>query len=136
MGPGLIVGVFFVALILLPVIFYLLTLQNALKEVDPSRRKVSPSNVWLLFIPLFNLIYPFILYPKISASLKNEYAARGLDSYGDFGKGLGITLPILCLASFIPFLGSLASLGGLVVWIIFWSKMYSYKKGLLRTPVT
>ncbi len=135
MGRIEIIVVVFSVVLILPAFFYLLTLQNTLKEVDPTRRKVSPGNVWLLFIPLFNLIYPFILYPQISASLKEEYAARELNSYGDFGKGLGITLPILGLASFVPFLGSLASIGGFVIWIIFWAKMYSYKKELLRTSV-
>ena len=36
-------------------VMFLLTIQNALKEVGESRRKIAPSNVWLMFIPLFNI---------------------------------------------------------------------------------
>jgi len=44
------------ALFLVPGIFFLLTLQNTLKVISPENRKMQPSNVWLMFIPLFNII--------------------------------------------------------------------------------
>jgi len=115
-------------------VFYLLNLQDTLKEVGQSRRQIPPSNVWLMFIPLFNLIYPFILYPKICDSVKAEYEHRELNASGDFGKGIGITLPILSLASIIPYLGFLASIGHLVLFAIFWSQTAGYKNQLRRTP--
>ncbi len=130
----LIAIVFVLGLILLNV-FYLLNLQDTLKEVGESRRQVPPSNVWLMFIPLFNLIYPFILYPKICDSVKAEFEYRGMNSKGDFGKGIGITLPILSLVSIIPYLGVLASIGHLVFFIIFWSKTAGYKNQLRTTPL-
>ena len=44
---------------------YLLNLQNLLKECNEKNRQgFSPSNVWLMFIPLFNIVYAFILYGK------------------------------------------------------------------------
>ena len=111
-------------------VFYLLNLQNLLKEIDPKNREVEPGNVWLMFIPFFNWIYPFILYPKIADSVKAEYAARGLEPQGDFGRSLGITMPILGLCGIIPFLGYLASLANLVLFIIFWVKMAGFKNQL------
>lgn len=133
-GPWqLIVLVVILGLILLNV-FYLLNLQDTMKEVGQSRQQVPPSNVWLMFIPFFNLIYPFILYPKICDSVRAEFQHRGLDSNGDFGKGIGIALPILSLASIIPYLGTLASIGHLVLFIIFWSQTAGYKNQLRRTP--
>jgi hypothetical protein len=114
-------------------VFYLLTLQNVLKEVSNENRLVPAANVWLMFIPLFNLIYPFILYPKISDSIRNEYAARGLDAKGDFARQLGIALPILGLSGVIPFIGILASIANLILFIIFWVKMGEFKNELIRT---
>ena len=111
-------------------VFYLLNLQNLLKEIDPKNREVEPGNVWLMFIPFFNWIYPFILYPKIADSVKAEYASRGLAPQGDFGRSLGITMPILGLCGIIPFLGYLASLANLVLFIIFWVKMAGFKNQL------
>jgi len=121
---------FILAVALLPGILYLLTLQNVLKRVSPENRLVPAENVWLMLIPLFNIIYPFILYPKISDSIANEYAARGMSPDGDFGKGLGTAMPILGLCSVIPLLGILAGLGNFVIWIIYWSKMSGYKNSL------
>lgn len=115
-------------------VLYLLNLQNLLKEVDPKNREVEPGNVWLMFIPLFNIIYPFILYPKIADSVKNEYAARNMPAQGDFGRGLGITMPILSLCGIIPILGGLAGLANIVLFIIFWVKMAGFKNELKNNP--
>lgn len=37
-------------------IFYLLTLMRALQKCSPQSRTMQPGMVWLLLIPLFNLI--------------------------------------------------------------------------------
>lgn len=133
-GPWqLIFLVVVIGLILLNV-FYLLNLQDTLKEVGEPRRQVPPGNVWLMFIPVFNIIYPFILYPRICDSVKAEYEYRGLNSSGDFGRAIGITLPILSLVSIIPYIGILASIGHLVLFIIFWSQTAGFKNELRRTP--
>ena len=131
MSEILILSFFILLIALIPGILYLLTLQNLLKVVSQENRFVSPDNVWLMLIPLFNLIYPFILYPKISDSVAEEYKSRGWQPDGDFGKGLGTAMPILGLCSIIPIIGILASIGNLVIWIIFWSKMSGYKNTLL-----
>ena len=117
-------------------VLYLLTLQNVLKEIAPQNRLVEPSSVWLMFIPLFNLIYPFILYPKISESLRNEYNFRGIGKVGDYGRGIGITMPILGLCGWIPIIGGLAGLANLILFIIFWVKMSEFKNELKKSPKT
>ena len=130
---GLFLFIIFAVAILIAVL-YLLTLQNVLKEIEPQNRLVEPSNVWLMFIPLFNLIYPFILYPKISESLRNEFDSRGLSKSGDYGRAIGITMPILGLCGWIPILGGLAGLANLILFIIFWVKMSEFKNELQRMP--
>jgi hypothetical protein len=129
---GIFIFIFAVITILIAV-FYLLNLQNLLKEVNPKNRLVEPSNVWLMFIPLFNIIYPFFLYPKISDSVKKEYQERGIEKSGDFSRGIGVAMPILGLCGWIPVIGSLASLANLVLFIIFWVKTAEYKNELLKT---
>jgi hypothetical protein len=130
-------GIFIFLLLVISVliaVFYLLNLQNLLKEIDPKNRLVEPGNVWLMFIPLFNIIYPFILYPKIADSVRNEYQARGIKKAGDFSRGIGIAMPILSLCGIIPILGSLAGLANFVLFIIFWVKNAEYKNELKRAP--
>lgn len=114
-------------------VFYLLNLQNLLKQITPSNRQVEPGNVWLMFIPLFNIIYPFILYPKITDSVKLEMESRGMVEQGDYGRGIGIALPVLGLCGIIPVLGFLASIANLVLFIIFWVKMAGYKTKLMTS---
>ncbi|MGV3630385.1 MAG: hypothetical protein ACO1O6_04235 [Bacteroidota bacterium] len=118
-------------------VFYLLTLQRTLQEVSPQNRQVPPSNVWLMCIPVFSMIYPFILYPKISDSIMEEFADRKLDTSGDFSRNIGIALAILTLGAPtlrflgpLAFLGGLASLGFLVIWIVYWVKMNQFKEQL------
>ena len=52
-------------LFLLPFILYLVTLQNTLKEIKPENRKMQPGKVWLMFIPLFSLVWHFIMINRI-----------------------------------------------------------------------
>ncbi len=115
---------------ILILVFYLLNMQNLLKQIKTENRLVEPGNVWLMFIPLFNLIYPFILYPRICDSVKKEFEDRGMEESGDYGRSIGITLPILGLCGFIPFLGVLASIASIVLFIIFWVKLAGYKNAL------
>lgn len=125
---------FILAIAIVIAILYLMNLQNLLKEIDHKNRLVEPTNVWLMLIPLFNIIYPFILYPKISDSVRNEYQSRGIKKAGDFSRGIGIAMPILGLCGWIPFLGSLAGLANFILFIIFWVKTSEYKNELRRSP--
>jgi len=116
-------------------ILFLLTIQNTLKEIKSTNRTVEPSNVWLMLIPIFNYIYGFILYPKISQSLKNEFEFRGLTENGDFGRSLGMALPILSLISFVPIIGGIAGFANLIIWIIYWAKISALKNTLINSQV-
>ena len=75
-----------------------------------------------------------IMYSKITESIKNEYEARGYDDGGNYLKGLGMAIPILAIVGIIPTFGSVASLAGLVVWIIYWVKSAEIKKRLMSSP--
>lgn len=123
--------VLFIVIIILYV-FYLKNLQDLLNEVSPGNRQVPPSNVWLMFIPLFNIVYRFILYPKISDSLLIEFEDRGAPKDGDYLKGLGLTLGIIGVVNIIPIsaLKSITSLGILVIWIVYWVKTAEMKNQL------
>lgn len=119
---------------LLPKIFYLLTLQNAMNAVRPEYRKMPSGQVWLELIPLFGLVWQFFNVTNVSDSLKMEFQARGIRPSEDRpGYSIGITFCILFCCSVIPFLGALAAVGGLVCWIIFWVKIANYKAELDRS---
>ena len=130
LGIGIVIILFTALIGIVVAVLYLLNLQNLLKRISAENRVVEPGNVWLMLIPIFNLVYAFILYPKISESIKNEFLKRGLSDSGDFGKSLGTAMAVLGLCGFIPVLGGFDSIAILVIWIIYWVKMSEYKSKL------
>jgi len=59
-------------------VLFLLHLQGLLKAIAPVNRRMEPGMVWLLFIPLFNIVWIFIVVDRIAQSIGAEYTSRGL----------------------------------------------------------
>ena len=59
-------------LLLLPTIFYLITLQKALEAISVQNRQMPPGQVWLSLIPLFNFVWMFFVVNKIAESFQLE----------------------------------------------------------------
>ena len=134
---GLMIMLIVFAAAILVAVFYLKNIQDTLKEVSPHNQQMPPANVWLMFIPLFNIVYGFIMYPKISESLRLEFEERGDDRPGDYLKNLGITMPILNVCGVIPVLGGFAALANLIILIIYWVKLAEFKTQLqMGTPAS
>jgi hypothetical protein len=117
---------FFLALFLIPAIFFLLTLQNTLKSISQENRKMPPSNVWLMFIPLFNIVWQFIMVDKIAQSIAAECARLNIPVKENKPTyGIGLAWNICNFFTIIPIIGGLASL---ITFIIYWVKVSEYKK--------
>lgn len=111
--------------------FYLYKLQQLLEEVEDKNRLLPATNVWLMLIPLFNLVYGFIMYPKICDSLRNEFEYRDAPQK-NYMRNLGLALPIVRVSGIL--FGLLSTIGWLVLWIIFWTKMTEFKRLLESLP--
>ena len=72
----------FCAILLLPIIFYLLTLQKALSRCSPESRAMDPGSVWLQVVPFLNLVWHFFIVINVAKSLHAEFARRGLHLLG------------------------------------------------------
>ncbi|MCW3072675.1 MAG: hypothetical protein JWO44_2565 [Bacteroidetes bacterium] len=117
-----------------PLILFLITLQNTFTEISSENRQMPPGQVWLLLIPLFGLIWQFIVVNRLADSLKAEFTKRNIRIEEDRpGSTIGIAYCILNCCSIIPYLGPLAGLAGLICWIIYWTKINGYKKELKQT---
>jgi len=123
-----VVALVIVALVLIPTIFYLLTLHKALTRVDDGRRQMSAGLVWLNLIPVFGLGWHFYTIIKVADSLAAELGARGIAFQGRPGFALGLTTSILWVVSIIPYLGIVAGLAGLVCWIIYWVQIAGFSR--------
>jgi hypothetical protein len=119
------------SIVLVVFILYLITLMNTLNAVSPQNRRLTPGLVFLLLIPLFNLVWNFIVVTKIRDSLQAEFAARNLSGQG-FGYGVGLAMCILYIVSFVPLINLLAAPAMLVCWIIYWVQIAGYKGQLSK----
>ena len=133
--------VIFLLIFLVPFILFLITQNNLLKAIKPQNRTMQPGEVWLQLIPLFNLIWHFVVVTRISDSIRNEFMSRTSDSalglpdpnlVSYLNKrpcyDIGMAFAVLSAVSILPVLGGIASLGALVCWIIYWVKLAEFKR--------
>lgn len=135
-------GVFIIAILIGLIIGYgililfCLTLRNTVQAADLHNQMVEPNKVWLLLIPFFNIIYMFIVYPKISETIKNQLEENNAAEAGDYGLMLGRIYPIAYIVQYVipvPAISGILSLGGFVCFIIYWVQMSNYKTKMLNT---
>lgn len=147
---GLIV-IAFIVVWLIVLIFFLIAQQNTLKAIKPQNRRMSPGEVWLQLIPLFNLVWQFIVVSRISDSIRNEIDDRIANSFLGIADpvfandrtrrptyDIGLAYCILSLVGCIPFaqiLAGFTSIAGLVCLIIYWTQIVAYKNKFLNNPV-
>jgi hypothetical protein len=119
-------AVFFIVLI--PGIFYLITLQNTLGTVSPENRKMAPTNVWLLLIPGFNIFWLFFVVDALATSLKQEYEKYGVFTGERPTFGIGLAMAILQVCSWFISFGGVASF---VCWVLHWVKVNDSKNEII-----
>jgi len=114
---------------IIPFIFYLLTLQKTFELISPENRKMTPGHVWLLLIPLFGIVWHFIIVTNMADSIKAEAESRNITiDEPRPGYSIGMAMCILNCLFFIPLINILTAVGGLVCWIIYWVKIDGYRK--------
>lgn len=118
----------FLVLVLIPTIFYLISLQKALEAVSPENRQMPPGQVWLSLIPIFNFVWMFIVVNKIADSFQLECYRLNISTV-EFkpGKKIGSAKNMLRLCTFIPILSVLANIGFIICWIMYWIKVNEIK---------
>ncbi|SRR5258706_10063769 len=122
-------ALFFLLLFIIPVIFFLLTLQNTLKIISPENRKITPGNVWLILIPFLGIVWQFIVVGRIADSIKEECVKLNIpinENRPTYIIGL-----IYCISSIlflIPVIKTIGAFAGLILWILYWINVSKYKK--------
>ncbi len=130
----MILSAFFCAVLLVPAIFFLLTLSSTLSKCAPGFRTMEPGMVWLLLVPFFSLIWNFFVVMAVAKSLANEYARRGIPSPEPLpGQRIGIAMCVCVCCCIVPLLGFLVGLASLLLWIMYWVKIAEFSR-LLDLP--
>jgi hypothetical protein len=128
------------------VVAFFLTLQEALRRVSPHNRVMKPGRVWLMLIPVFNLLWQFVVVIGVPDSLRNEFRERNRDDGSSYGKEIGLayavtnvlsaaTQLVIANAPEFQLIGGLVSgalgLANLVLFILFWVKIAGYSRRLI-----
>jgi hypothetical protein len=122
----------FLLVFLIPVIFFLITLQNTLRIISPENRKMPPGNVWLVLIPVFGFIWQFIIVSRLSDSIHDECVRLNVDPNEERPTySIGLVYCISSAASLIPIIKMIGALVALVSWIMYWIKVNQYRKLLI-----
>jgi divalent metal cation (Fe/Co/Zn/Cd) transporter len=128
LGGGCLIFVLIAAAIgIAIVIFYILSMQKALDLAGERHRKMNPAMVWLMLIPLFNLVWHFFVVKHVSDSIKSWAAEKGA-KVDDAGYTIGLIACIANCCGIIPGLNILAGPVGLVCFIIWWVKIAGFNK--------
>jgi hypothetical protein len=130
-GQELILILLVLCIILLPKVFYLITLHSTLKVVSPENRLMSPGGVWLLLIPVFSFVWHFVVVNNVADSIGAEADSMGLElSERRPAQNIGLAMCILNCLNFIPLLNILTGIASLICWIVYWVKVNTYKNML------
>lgn len=125
-------------LAMVPMIFFCLTEQNLLKNIQVKNRVVSPGAVWLQLIPVFGLFWQFIVVRRLTQSIQQELTDANKFSFEQDAYvnedaynikllyNIGMAYCAGFCLSLLPVIGMLAGLAGLVCWIIFWVKLAGF----------
>ena len=135
--PLLVVGLIF----LIPYIFFLLSQYNILKVIQPDNRLMQPFEVWFQLVPVFGLIWQFVVVGRIADSIRNEYQSQKDISFLGMGDGelleninnrvtysTGFWYCVMVCCSLIPVLGFITGIGALVLWITYWRQLIKHKE--------
>lgn len=115
---------------LMTLVLSLRTLRSALQKCAPGSRTMAPGKVWLISIPVFGLVWQFIVVLNIAKSIGKEFARLGISSSDATpGRTVGLACCVCNCGVFFALCGGFVTLtgflflAGLVLWIVYWIRI-------------
>ena len=126
-----------VILIVLPVLYinyrFCKSYKLLLDSIDPKAKPIAGSLAYLLFVPVFNLLWQIVLLFSVKNSIKRmrELGLSRVETDGGFG--YGIAYVVLFSASFLltdVVATLIATVLLLIFWILTWNAVVKARKSL------
>lgn len=126
----------FLTIIITLAVFYLRSVQKLLNAISAEFRYMPASQVGLMLIPLFNIVFHFVMVFRIADSVRDQILKLGVPT-GSSKPGLimGISTMALYLAGVVLntlgwelTIDFLCTIGSLICWIIYWVQIERYRK--------
>lgn len=122
--------VFLIAGIII-LVFWLIVMSRALDQVSHDIRKMEPGAVWLCAIPVFGLVWQFLVTNAVAKGIAGEFAVRNMfPAESKPGAAIGTTGCILVCCCIIPYAGVAVAIIGLIFLVIHISKISEYNSAL------
>lgn len=126
--------VLFIIAGLVTVIIWLIVMNKAIDQVSHDIRKMEPGAVWLCMIPLFGMIWQFMVIGAVADGIAKELLVRNMFPREEKpGYAMGLTGCILICFCIIPYGGPAMGLIGLIFMIIHAVKISEYNRELERS---
>ncbi|WP_205600187.1 MULTISPECIES: hypothetical protein [Sphingobacterium] len=112
------------------------TIRTTLNLIKKENRCLLPSQAWFVALPFFNIYWNFVVVRRLTDSLNNEFYDRQVAVEEDPTQKQGYMYAGGYMVSNIPlpaFVGFMASIIAFVGFVLYWFKIYEYKK-LLKQP--
>lgn len=115
-------------------ILFCLSLYKGLQLIPENKLDFPAWFAWMILIPVAGVVFIWLTVFNVSNSFAR--ATEGNAEAQEKAKslfGLGLAYAILSSAAWIPYIGTLAGIPLLVIWIIYWVKVVDFRRHYLET---
>jgi hypothetical protein len=138
----------FMGIFLIPYIFFIRTQYTTLLAIQPENRLMNPFEVWLQLIPVFGLIWQFVVVARVADSIQKQYQSQKEVSFLGMGNGelqekidervtytTGLSYCVVLVLAFIPFIGFVIGIPMLILWITYWRQLIKHRDIIIESGI-
>jgi hypothetical protein len=117
---------------------YCWTIQHLVERLRPDNRAMQPREVWLMFVPFFNMVEDFFIIAALTRSLRREAQVNpALAGFARFGAFSGFGWCMAQVASLSPGrAGEFAAAFAVVLWLWHWAFLVRVLRRLGRASAS
>jgi hypothetical protein len=125
-----------VLLILAPIIFYILSFRKTAAIVNAAGGSAPVNSAWFLLVPLFGMIWFFVLLIKLRNAMRNTVAGEPNNQWWIFGMLAAIlSVTGMTLSSFFPdFISIFLLLTQIILAVLHWIKLVQARQHFQARP--
>ncbi|GAB4130913.1 MAG: hypothetical protein Fur0041_00620 [Bacteroidia bacterium] len=100
-------------------VVWLYQMSNTIQRISSANRTMLPGRVWLGLIPVFGLVWNFIIINAVADSLDAEIRQRNIIARnGSSSRGTGISAAVLMCTLVLPWIGTLLSIVCMIFFLL------------------
>lgn len=125
-----------VLLILAPIIFYILSFRKTAAIVNAAGGSAPVNSAWLLLVPVFGMIWFFVLLIKLRRAMRNTVAGEPNNQWWTFGMLAAIlSVTGVTISSFFPdVLSVFLLLAQIILAVLHWIKLVQVRQHFQPPP--